>query len=330
VLRMNRVFITTTRWIAGAAIMIAAAPAFSQGYPSRPVRIVVPFAAGAATDIIARIIGQKMTEYTGQPVVVDNKAGASAIIGTEFVAKSAPDGYTLLHSANPHTVNPSLIAKLPYDSVRDFIPIMLTGITPLVVTGHSSFPASSLKEVIAVLKANPGKYFYGSSGSGGPQHLAGEMFKSVTGTQFTHVPFKGAAPAGTALLAGEVQLAFASPPSAMPYVASGRLKVFAVTGSARSRFAPDLPTVAELGFPGFEMAAWFGLFAPQGTPRDVITRIHELAVKGLNAPDSVERITGLGVELPGSGNNPEQFLAFIQSDIARSAKIVREAGIRPD
>lgn len=319
-----------TRWIAGAAVMVFAAPVFSQAFPSKPIRIVVPFAAGGATDVIARVMGQRMSESLGQQVLVDNKPGGSAIIGTEFVAKSAPDGYTLLHTANPHTVNPSLFPKLPFDSVKDFVPIMLTGFTPLFVTVHSSVPASSLKELIALLKANPGKYFYGTSGTGGPQHLAGEMFKAATGTNFIHVPFKGAAPAGTALLSGEVQIAFASPPSAMPYVSTGRLKVFAVTSAVRSHFAPDLPTLAESGFPGFDMSAWFGLFAPQGTPREVIARLHEAAVKALSLADTQEKLAALGVELPGAGNTPEQFLAFIQADIARSAKIVREAGVRPD
>lgn len=316
------------RWIAGAAVMIFAAPVFSQAFPSKPVHIVVPFAAGGAVDFIARVAGQGMSESLGQQVLVDNKPGGSAIIGSEFVAKSAPDGYTLLMTANPHTVNPSLFSKLPFDPVKDFIPVTLAGVTPLFVTVHSSVPVSSLKELIALLKANPGKYFYGSSGTGGPQHLAGEMFKTATGTNIVHVPFKGAAPAATALLAGDVKIAFASPTNMIQYVKTGRLKAFAVTTKSRSRFAPELPTLAESGFPGFDMPAWLGLFAPAGTSPDVIARIHESAVKALSIPNAQEKLAAQGIE--AVGNTPEQFLAFVQADIAQSAKIVREAGIRPD
>ena len=297
------------RWIAACAVLAAPIAAHAQPFPSKPIRIVVPYAAGGAVDVIARLVGQKMAETLGQPVVVENRPGAAATIGTNMVARAAPDGYTLLMTTNPHTVNPSLNPRLPYDPIKDFQPLTLAGITPIFVVVHPSVPASSVKDLVALLKANPDKYSYGSSGNGSPQQLAGEMFKAPTGTKILHIPYKGAAPAATALLAGEVQIAFASPANVMEQVKAGRLKAFAVTTAARSRFAPKVPTMMELGFADFDIAAWLGLLAPAGTPRDIVARLHDSAVKGLAAADVGEKLGAQGID--AVTNTPEQFATLL-------------------
>ncbi len=315
-------------WLGFAIWLALAGTTLAQPFPSKPIKIVVPFAAGGAVDVIGRLVGQKMSETLGQPVVIENRPGAGATIGTSIVGKSPPDGYTLLMTANPHTVNPSLNPKLPYDPVKDFQPLTLAGITPIFVVVHSSVPATSLKGLVALLKANPDKFSYGSSGTAGPQHMAGEMFKVATGTNILHVPFKGAAPAATALIAGDVQIAFASPANVMEHVKTGRLRSFAVSTATRSRFAPETPTMIESGYPDFDISAWLGLFLPAGTPRDIVERLNDAAVKGLAALDTREKLALQGID--AVGNSPEQFQAFVQADVLRSARIVREAGIKAD
>jgi tripartite-type tricarboxylate transporter receptor subunit TctC len=315
------------RLLAVAAAMTLSASAVAQSdYPSKSIRIVVPFAAGGAVDVIARVVAHDLSEDLGQRVLVDNRPGGGAIIGTGVVAIAPPDGYTLLMTANPHTVNPSLMAKLPFDPVNDFTPITRTGITPLFVVVQGTAPANSFQQLIDLLKANPGKYAYGSSGTAGPQHLAGEMFKAVTGTNILHIPYKGAAPAATALLAGEVQMAFASPANTMEHVKTGRLRVFAVTTAARSRFAPDIPTMAELGFRDIDISAWLGLFLPRGAPRPIIDRLNQAVAKSLARQSTRDKLALQGIE--AMSETPEQFAEFVRADIERSARIVRDAGIK--
>lgn len=299
----------------------------AEGFPERPLRIVVPFSAGGAVDSIARLLSKEMSSSLGQPVMVDNKPGGGAVIGTNFVAKAPPDGYTMLLTANPHTVNASLMESLPYDPIGDFIPVTLAGITPMFVVTHASLPVQSLRELIEVIKQNPGKYNYSSSGIGGPQHLVGEMFKSSTGTSITHVPYKGAAPAAAALISGEVQMAFSSPANVLQHVRSGDLKMHAVSTSERSSVAPELPTIAELlGQPDFDMAAWMGLFLPADTPQPVVDKLHAAAVKALSDESVRRQLQVHGIE--AVSNSPQEFKSFITADLARSQKVVDAAGLK--
>jgi len=311
--------------VAGAC---AAAHVSAQGFPARTVRIVVPFAAGGATDVIARVIGQRLGESLGQQVIVDNRAGGSAMIGSELVARAQPDGHTLLMTANPHAVNPVLHAKMPFDPMRDFAPVTLAGLQPLILVVHPSLPARTVKQFIALARANPGKLAYGTSGTAGPQHLAGEMFKVMTGTDLVHVPYKGAAPATADLIAGQVQLAFGGTTNVLPHVKTGRLRALATATLTRTRFAPELPTLDESGLPGFESVAWLGLLAPAGTPREIVSRLHSEVAKALRAPDTQEKLLAQGIE--GVGNNPAEFTTFLQQEIAKWSKVVQQAGIKAE
>src|SRR5262245_3943600 len=238
-------------------VALYSAGAHAQSYPARPVRMVVPFAAGGGTDIIGRLIAQKVTEAWGQQMVVENRAGGGSVIGTETVARSAPDGYTLLLAAPPFTTNAALLPKLPYDTLQDFAPVILVATAPLILVVHPSVPARSVKELIAIAKAHPGQLSYGTSGNGGPQHLAGELLKSMAGIDMLHVPYKGGAPAVVDLVGGQVQVGFASMLTALPFVKPGRLRAIAVTGARRSAILPELPTVAEAGFAGYETTTWY-------------------------------------------------------------------------
>lgn len=309
-------------------LVLVATGAVAQSYPARPIRVVVPFAAGGATDVIARVLGQKVADSVGQPVVIDNKPGGSAMIGSDLVAKAQADGHTVLMTANPHTVNPSLYAKMPFDPVKDFAPVTLAGLQPLIVTVHPSLPARSVKELVALLKANPGKYSYGTSGTAGPQHLAGEMFKVMTGTDIVHVPYKGAAPATADLIGGQVQIAFGGTTNVLPHVKAGRLRALATATLKRTPFAPELPTLDESGLPGFESTAWLGLLAPAATPREAVVRLNAEMVKAIRQPDTQEKLFAQGIE--GVGNTPEQFAAFIRDEIAKWGKVVKAAGIRAE
>jgi tripartite-type tricarboxylate transporter receptor subunit TctC len=313
---------------AAPLMAIVATGAIAQTYPTRPIRVVVPFAAGGATDVIARVLGQRIADSVGQPVIIDNKPGGSAMIGTDIVAKATPDGHTIVMTANPHTVNPALYPKMPFDPVKDFAPITLAGLQPLIVAVHTSLPARNVKEFIAVLKANPGKYSYGTSGTAGPQHLAGEMFKVMTGTDITHVPYKGAAPATADLIGGQVQIAFGGTTNVLPHVKAGRLRALATATLKRTPFAPDLPTLDESGLTGFESTAWLGLLAPAATPRDVVARINAEAVKAIRQPETQEKLFAQGIE--GVGNTPVEFAGFIRDEIAKWGKVVKAAGIRAE
>jgi tripartite-type tricarboxylate transporter receptor subunit TctC len=303
--------------------------AIAQAYPTHTVKLVVPFPPGGPLDATGRLIAQKLTEAWGQSVVVENKPGAGGNIGADLVAKSPPDGYTILLGAlSTHAVNPSLYARMPYDAVKDFVPITLLAITPNVLVVNASLPVGSLKELIAYAKANPGKLSFGSGSNGSAGHLAGELFKVDTGTDIVHVPYKGGAPATQALLANDVQFMFDNLANATPQVKAGKLKAIAVTTAQRSKLAPELPTMAEAGVPGFDISTWFGLLAPAGTPKDVIAKWNAEVTKLLNSPEIRERFLALGQE--PAPTTSEQFAAFINSELAKYARIVKASGAKVD
>ena len=311
------------------AVLTASVPADAQGYPNRPVKLVVPFPPGGPLDIVGRAIAQKLTEAWAQSVVVDNRPGAGGNIGAEIVAKSPPDGYTVLMGAlSTHAVNPSLYAKMPYDAVKDFAPITLVAVTPNVLVVNAALPVNSAREFVAYAKANPGKLAFGSGSNGSAGHLAGELFKVETGTDVIHVPYKGGAPATQALLAGDTQFMFDNLANATPQVKAGKFKALAVTTAERSKLAPELPTMAEAGFAGFDISTWFGLLAPAGTPKDVIARWNAEVTRILNSPEMRERLTAQGAE--PAPTTPEQFAAFIQSEIPKYARIVKASGAKVD
>jgi tripartite-type tricarboxylate transporter receptor subunit TctC len=318
--------------VAGVAACLPASLAnaqFATNFPNRPVKLVIPFPPGGPLDIIGRLIAQKASEDWGQSVVVDNRPGAGGNIGADLVAKSPPDGYTIVMGAlSTHAVNPSLYARMPYDAVKDFAPISLVAITPNVLVVNASLPVNSAKEFVAYAKANSGKLAFGSGSNGSAGHLAGELFKVETGTDIVHIPYKGGAPATQALLAGDTQFMFDNLANAMPQVKAGKLKALAVTTAERSKLAPDLPTMAEAGLPGFDISTWFGLLAPAGTPRDVIAKWNAEVVKILNSPDMRERLTAQGAE--AAPTTPEQFAAFIQGEIPKYARIVKISGAKVD
>jgi tripartite-type tricarboxylate transporter receptor subunit TctC len=272
------------------------------------------------------VIGERLENYFQQRVLVDNRAGGNAAIGTEFVARSAPDGYTLLMGAPAHTANPSLM-KLNFDTARDFLPISNIIEQPMVIAVHPSVPANNLRELIDLLRANPDKYNFGTSGAGGPQHLMGEIFKAATSTRIVHIPYKGAAPAAQALLAGETQVSFGTPTNTMPNVRTGKLRALAVSAPRRSPFAPDVPTLAELGIPDVNYFSWTGLFAPAGAPPDVVNKLYEAIRRALAEPETADKLIKAGMQPVGS--SPQEFARFIDLDIARSAKIVKDTGLQP-
>lgn len=298
-------------------------------YPNRPVKILVGFPPGQATDVVAREIAQKLSEAMGQPFVVENRAGAGGIIGTEFVAKAPADGYTLLMSSSgPLAVNPGLYSKLPYDVAKDFAPITLAALVPLFVVANPGFPPNTVKELIVYAKANPGKISYASGGNGVTNHLAMEMFKNAAGVYMTHIPYRGGPPALTDLIAGQVSVMFETGPGALPHVHSGKLKALAVGSAARSSAAPSLPTVAESGLPGFDAVAWIGLVAPRGTPLAIITRLNAEVTRILKLPEIKVRFQALGAE--PAGNTPEQFAAYIQAETIKWGRVVKTSGAKVD
>jgi tripartite-type tricarboxylate transporter receptor subunit TctC len=317
----------TERLLAIIALCAAATGAFAQGYPSKPIRIVVGFPPGGGNDIIARLVGAKMQEAWGQPVVIDNKPGANSIIAAEFVAKSVPDGYTLLVNATGGmSVNPVLYTKLPYDSLKDFVPISMVGSFPLVLVVHPSVPANSVQELVAYAKANPGKLNY-SSGSTAFQ-VASEMFKQMTGTDVRHIPYKGSAASITAVIAGDVQMTIVDTPPLVPQIKAGKLKALAVTSAKRAAAMSDVPTIAESGVPGYEMVLWIGVFAPAGTPREIAEKLNAEVVRVVRLPDVREKLDGMGVE--PVGNTSEQMAAWIRREIARYGPVVKAANIQAD
>jgi tripartite-type tricarboxylate transporter receptor subunit TctC len=313
----------------GATFLLAAAGAHAETYPSKTIKMVVPFPAGGTTDVLARIIGQELTKAWGQQVIIDNRPGAGGNIGADVVAKSPADGYTLLMgTVGTHGINVSLYKKMPYDAVKDFAPITLVAAVPNLLVVHPSVPVNSVKELIAYAKANPTKLAYASSGNGTSIHLSAELFKTMTGVQMTHVPYKGSAPALTDLLGGQVQLMFDNMPTALPHAKAGKLRPLAVTTAKRSPAMPDLPTIAEAGVPGYEASSWFGVLAPAGTPKDVVTKLNKEIVRILALPEIKERLSGQGAE--PVGDTPEQFAAHIKAEIAKWERVVKASGAQVD
>ena len=318
---------TTSSCLAAVLLAIASGAAVAQAYPVKPVRMVVPFPAGGATDIVGRLIAQKLSESWGQQVIVDNRGGAGGTIGSDIAAKSAPDGYTMLvGTSSTHAIAPSLYSKLPYDPVRDFAPVTLVASATILLAVHPSVPAKNVRDLIALAKRKPNALSFASSGNGGISHLIGEHFKSVGGIQMLHVPYKGDTPALVDLVGGQVHLMFGTAVSFLPYVKAGRLNALAVTNPKRSPIAPDVPTVAESGLPGFEALQWFGIFVPAGTSKEIVARLNGEIVKIVRLPDIRERMTSLGADVVGS--TPEQFAAFQKADTTKWGRVIKESGAK--
>jgi tripartite-type tricarboxylate transporter receptor subunit TctC len=312
--------------VLGVVLLAFSAAASAQQYPNRPIRFVVPFAPGGSTDTLARTLGQKLTDALQQQVVVDNRSGANGNIGMEIVAHSAPDGYTIVlgYIANLG-IEPSLYAKLPFDPVRDYAPITQLASSPNILAVHPSLPVKSFPELIAYAKANPRKLNFASSGIGSIGHLTGELLNRSAGVDMVHVPYKGSGQAVIDLLGGQVQMMFSGMSSVMQHIKGGKLRALAVTGAQRSPAVPDVPTIAESGFPGFEATAWYGVLATAGTPKTIVSRLHDEIVRALALPDVKERLNNVGFELVGG--TPEEFAAFIKSEIAKWRRVVRDAHI---
>jgi len=303
-------------------------PAAAQSYPSRPVRLITPSSPGSGVDIVARIVGQKLSENLKQQVVIDNRAGAGANLGAEIAAKAAPDGYTLFMGTPAHAINPGLYRRLNYDIVRDFAPISLVTTGQYVLVVHPSVPAKIVKDLIALAKARPGQLNYASAGNGNATHLAAELFKSLTGVNIVHVPYKGSGPALTDLIGGQVHLMFSNLTAGLPHIKSGKLRALAVTGARRSPTAPDIPTVTESGVPGYTVTSWYGVLAPAATSQEIVNRLNGEIVKVMRLPDMKGRLAAEGAEPTSS--TPAEFAAFIKTEIAKWGKVVKEAGISAD
>jgi tripartite-type tricarboxylate transporter receptor subunit TctC len=320
---MRRLFIP----FAAVALIAFAQGTLAQTFPNKPIRLIAPFAVGGALDLIARGIGQKMSESMGQPVLVENRAGASGAIGSEAVAKSAPDGYTLLLGATTtHGINPALNPKLQYDAVKDFTPISLVATIPHIIVVNPSVPVSSLTEFIRLAKSKPGMAF-GSAGNGSPHHLAGEMLKSMAGIDVVHVPYKGSGPAMADLIGGQLQFMSVELTAAEPHIKAGKLKPIAIATAKRVP-GVDLPTVTESGFPGFEVTAWYAIFGPAGIPEPVVSRLNAEIVKGVATPDLRDRLKNLGAT--PVGGFPAELGAHVRAEIARWTQVVKTAGIKPE
>src|SRR5260221_360371 len=311
------------------AALAVAAPAHAQGYPAKPVRMIVAYPPGGGTDIVGRAVAQKLGELVGQSVVVENRGGASGNIGPELAARAAPDGYTvLMGNVAPNAINVSLFKDLPFDPVADFEPESLVASTPNILVVHPSTPARTVKEVTALARAKPGTLNFASAGVGSSSHLAGELFRVLAGADIVHVPYKGAGPAMVDVLSGQVQLYFATMPAAMPHVKAGKLAPVAVTSARRSQALPDLPTVAESGVPGYEASTWYGVLAPAHTPSALVARLHGDIAKILGDAALHARLADQGFDPVGS--SPEEFGAYIKSEILKWGKVIRDAGIRPE
>ncbi len=306
-------------------VLVAMAAHAAETFPSRPIRLISPFAAGGGNDMISRAVAQALTRNLGHSVVVDNRPGANTIIGMELVAKSPPDGYTLIMTGSTVAINATLHANLPYDSLRDFAAVTQIAATPLIVAVHPSLPVAGVRELIALAKARPGELNFPSAGVGNVSHLAGELFNVMAGVRLVHVPYKGSAPATADLLAGRVSVVFNSAFAMLPFVKSGRLRALAVSGRARSALLPAVPTVNEAGVPGYDASTWYGLLAPAATPRAVIDRLQAETVKALTADDVRRRLIEDGLEPVGS--TPAEFGAYIRTEIAKWARVISVAGI---
>jgi tripartite-type tricarboxylate transporter receptor subunit TctC len=314
--------------VVAATFLICANAHAAQGssaYPSKPIRLIVPFSPGGSADNFARTIQTALGTALGQPLVIDNRGGASSAIGTELAARSPADGYTMLLITTTHTVNPSLMKKLPYDTIRDFTAVSLAVSQPNILAIHPSVPAKSVKELVAFAKSKSAHLTYGSGGSGSSPHLSGELFRLLAGIELTHVPFKGTGPAATALLGGQITMMFAGPLLFEPHIKSGKLRALAVADRKRSAVLPDIPTMAEAGFPGIETGTWYGFLAPAGTPNAVVQTFHEALVKVMATPDMKSRLLAQGVDIVGAG--PREFDRIIREEVDKWSKLVKRAGI---
>jgi tripartite-type tricarboxylate transporter receptor subunit TctC len=305
---------------------IAAETAAAQAYPARPVRMVVPFAPGGGTDIIARLVAQDLTQAWGQPVVVDNRGGGGGIVGTEIAAKAAPDGYTMVLCSLGLSYLPALYSKLPFDTEKDLLPVSLVATQPFIYVVIPSLGVNSMKELIALAKAKPGEIRYGSGGSGGSSHLGTELLRTMTGISIVHVPYKGTGPALTAMLGGEIQVQLIGISSVVPHMKTGRMRALAVSGAKRSAAAPEVPTVVESGVPGYVFDVWYGMLFPAATPRAIVGKTSIEINKILKSPAVVQRFAAIGLE--PSGSTPEEFAKLLRSETAKWRKVVREANIR--
>jgi tripartite-type tricarboxylate transporter receptor subunit TctC len=331
---MNRNSVAQLARIAtlAAGTLLVAGPALAQGsaadFPNRPMRFVVGYPPGGATDIIARIVGQKVGDSTGQNVLIDNRPGAGGILGTEIVAKATPDGYSFVLVTTSHGINPSLYPKMSYDSVKDFTPISQIATLQQILVVNPSLGVNNLKELIALAKAQPGKLNFASSGSGQSLHLSGELMKSMAGINIVHIPYKGSAPARTDLLAGQVQMMFESAIGVLPFVRSGKLRAIAVSGAQRSEAAPDIPTMSEAGLPGFEASAWVGVMGPAGMPRPITNKLSAEFAKAVRLPDVKQQFASSGAEPVGS--SPDEFAKYVNAQLLKWAKVVKESGAKLD
>ena len=318
------------QWIVAAAMAAATlcGTAQAESYPSKPVTIVVPFSPGGATDTMTRLLADRLGKRLGQPVIVENKPGAGTMIASEYVAKAAPDGYTVLMAASSLGIAPALYSKVNYDPVKDFTPISLVASVVHVLEVHPSVPANNVAELIAWLKANPGKANYGSVGAGTSTHLESELFKTLAGVTMTHIPYKGSAPALMGLVGGNLQVMFDAYASSGPFIKDGKARLLAVTTAQRSKLLPDTPTIAESGLPGFEAMPWLGLIAPAATPEPVINKLHAELMEVLKEPAVREKFASLGLDI--IGNSPQEFADFIKKDIVKWGKVVKESGAKAD
>jgi tripartite-type tricarboxylate transporter receptor subunit TctC len=312
-------------------LFVLAAPAalHAQAWPNKPIRYIVPFAPGGTTDILGRMVAAGLSNTLGQPVVVENKPGQAGSIGSAELARAAPDGYTVGGGTiSSHAINASLYDKLPYDPLKDFAPVTMLATLPNMLIVHPSLNVASVTELISALKANPNKYSFGSAGNGTSQHISGELFKIMTGTQMQHIPYKGSGPMIPDLLAGTIQLSFENITTAYPQVRGGKLKALAVTSSKRSFVAPEVPTMSEAGLTGYDISSWQAMYAPAGTPREIISRLHAETVKALRSPENQKKLSELGLD--AGGMPPDELLALMRSDIPRLGKVVRESGAKVD
>lgn len=302
--------------------------AAAETYPSKPIRLILPFTTGGATDVMARALGEKLRTRLGQPIIVENKPGAGTMLASQYVAKSPADGYTLLMAASSLGIAPAIYSKVDYDPIKDFTPVTLVASVVHVLEVNASLPVKSVKELVDYLKANPDKLSYGSTGSGTSTHLEAELFKSMAGVKMTHIPYKGSSPALTDLVGGQIEVMFDAYASSGPFIKQGKLRALAVTTAKRSATAPDLPTVAESGLPGYEAMPWLGLVAPAGTPAPIVARLHREVGEVLKDPEIRARFKDLGLDIVG--NTPEEFAHFIRQDVAKWARVVKESGAKAD
>jgi tripartite-type tricarboxylate transporter receptor subunit TctC len=307
------------------AVSVVCAGSYAQTYPSGPIRIVVPYPPGGGTDILGRQIASRLNESWSVPVIIDNRGGASGTIGTAYAAKAPADGQTLLIVPSAFGVNPSIHKNLPYDSVRDLAPVSQLAASPLILCVHPSFPARSVKELVAFLKARPGQIDFGTSGNGSPPHFATELFMLLTGTRMAHIPYKGAGPAAVDLVAGQIPIYFMNALSAVPQIRAGRLRALGVTSPKRFDALPELPTIAEAGVPGYEMTNWYGMLAPGGTPRPVVEKVQREVARILNLPDLRDRLNKEGAVVVAS--TPEEFARFLRAEMEKAAKVVKASGM---